>query len=104
VQPARLRVGASWRVRFHLRKVLADSRSRVVSSRIATVGGRSLKVFEIATTTTSSGPFHGTETVRELYAPSLGLDVWRSVERRISGEFTYRLSVVERLQRTAPAR
>jgi hypothetical protein len=104
VQPGTLRVGATWKAHFHLRELVTDASYRVVSRKTASVGGRQLQVFEIASTTRSSGPFHGTETVRELYAPALGLDVWRSVERRIAGEFTYKLSVRQRLLSTAPAR
>ncbi len=98
VQPARLRVGASWRVRTGARCSPEARLSRSASTAPLAAAARCSSRPRRAAAR-STAPRRCASCTRRRSAWT-----WRSVERRISGDFTYRLSVVERLQRTAPAR
>lgn len=83
--PKGIKVGSKWTSRYAMTGIVFVRDARVSGKETLTIGAKAVKTFVIDTTETVTGIVHGTDRLREWFAPSLGIVVRATWGRTLEG-------------------
>ncbi len=102
--PKGIKVGSTWTSRYAMTGIVFVRDAKVSGKETLTIGGHAVKTFVIDTTETVTGIVHGTDHLREWFAPSLGLVVRATWGRTLEGTIVNVVQASYELGSLAPSR